>query len=115
MGMTEWKRHSAKVIRTQRWKGLRLEALRRDDFKCVACGARGRLEVDHVQPVRNAPDRAFDLGNLQSLCRACHTRKTRLECGHPPLSEDRQKWRDAVHALMRGDETPFETKGKHHA
>jgi 5-methylcytosine-specific restriction endonuclease McrA len=75
--------------------------LRRDDFKCVHCGARGRLEVDHKIPVRLAPERAFDLDNLQALCRSCHSRKTRLEVGLPPLSESRQQWRDSVRAMMR--------------
>lgn len=101
MGVTRWHRHSAAVTRTPQWKALRLMALRRDGWKCVQCGARGRLEVDHIQPVRTAPELAFDLGNLQCLCAACHTRKTRLEIGHPPLSEGRQQWREAVAAMMR--------------
>jgi 5-methylcytosine-specific restriction endonuclease McrA len=94
-----WNRHSAAVIRSSRWKGLRLMALRRDGWKCQSCGAAAR-EVDHIQPVRTHPERSFDLGNLQCLCTACHTRKTRLECGHPPLSEARQKWRDLAAAPM---------------
>lgn len=96
MGVIQYHRYSQAVIRSARWKGLRLEALRRDDFACVQCGARGRLEVDHIQPVRHHTDGAFDLANLQSLCRSCHSRKTRLEAGHPPLSKTRQAWRDAV-------------------
>lgn len=95
MGMRH-QRHSQAVIRSARWRRLRVEVLRRDGWKCVQCGARGRLEVDHVQPVRDYPEGAFEPGNLQCLCPACHTRKTRLESGHPPLSEDRQRWREAV-------------------
>jgi 5-methylcytosine-specific restriction endonuclease McrA len=37
--------------------------------------------VDHIQPVRNAPELAFDLSNLQCLCRRCHSRKTRVDLG----------------------------------
>lgn len=99
MGLIRWRRHSAVITRTERWKALRQQALRRDGFACRGCGARGRLEVDHVKPVRSHPELAWDLGNLQSLCPSCHTRKTRLECGHPPLSEDRSKWRTAVRQL----------------
>ena len=95
MGVMRWQRHSAAVTRTARWKGLRLMALRRDGWACAQCGARGRLEVDHVTPVRTAPERAFDLTN---------TRKTRLECGHPPLSDERQKWRAAVAQMMKGND-----------
>lgn len=42
-------------------------AKRRDGFRCVKCGQRIRLEVDHVLPVRDRPDLAFDLSNLQTL------------------------------------------------
>lgn len=94
-----YKRYSANVIQTKRWKGLRLEALRRDNWQCVQCGATGRLEVDHIIPVRSEPDRAYDLTNLQTLCPKCHTRKTRVECGHPPPNPDRVKWREAVQFL----------------
>ena len=100
MGLKEYRRHSAHITRSRRWKGLRLVALRRDGFRCVRCGASGRLEVDHIAPVRDAPERAYDLANLQSLCTSCHTRKTRLECGHDPIHPERLKWRAAVNDLM---------------
>jgi len=78
-----------------------MEALRRDGFACVKCGARGRLEVDHIEPVRDAPERAYDLTNLQALCRACHSAKTKAEVGFggAPLSPKRQAWRD----LLKGE------------
>lgn len=66
-------RHSQAVIRGPRWRALRLETLRRDGFKCRGCGARGRLEIDHIEPVRDRPDLSFEPGNLQSLCPCCHT------------------------------------------
>ena len=101
MGVKRFKRFSAHVTRSKRWPALRLQALRRDGFRCVKCGARGRLEVDHVEPVRNAPERAFDLANLQSLCAPCHTAKTRIECGHAPPSPARLAWREAVKQLEK--------------
>lgn len=109
MGVT---RHSKHIISTKRWKRLRVEILRRDDWQCVQCGARGRLEVDHVQPVRTHPELAFEPGNLQTLCPACHTRKTRIECGHPPLSPERAAWREAVAEIAA---KPNYHKGHTHA
>ena len=95
MGLNkDYFRHSARITKTKRWKRLRFEALRRDNFQCVQCGARGRLEVDHIEPVRTRPDLAWDLNNLQTLCKADHTRKTRAEIDLPQLSPQRQKWRD---------------------
>jgi len=99
MGLRKYHRYSEKVIRSKQWKSLRLEALRRDNFKCVKCGSKGRLEVDHIKPVRSNPELSFVLTNLQSLCRQCHSRKTRIEVGHAPLSEPRLMWRK----LMRGN------------
>ncbi len=71
---------------------MRLLAKRRDGFKCVQCGERGRLEVDHVKPIRDggAP---YDLDNLQSLCPACHARKTRMEIGLGREDPERDKWK----------------------
>ena len=109
MGVT---RHSKHIISTKRWKRLRVEILRRDDWQCVQCGARGRLEVDHVHPVRTHPELAFEPGNLQTLCPACHTRKTRIECGHPAPDPKRAAWREAVAEIAA---KPNEHKGHEHA
>lgn len=102
MGLTrkDFARFSRPILKTRRWKVLRLDILERDGWACVDCGTRrGRLEVDHIQPVRNRPDLAFEPANLAVRCSACHTRKTRLECGHKPLPQPRQDWRKAVAAL----------------
>jgi 5-methylcytosine-specific restriction endonuclease McrA len=106
MGMKTYDRHSAAVIRSPRWKALRFLARRRDGFKCVSCGASGRLEVDHIHPVRTHPDLAFDLANLQCLCRSCHSRKTRIEVGMDEVDPKRQAWRDLVHDLSKRKESP---------
>ncbi len=90
------RRYSRHITRGLRWRALRLEALRRDGWACVQCGGRHRLEIDHIEAVRTAPERAFDLTNLQTLCASCHARKTRIECGRPVLSPERQQWRDLL-------------------
>ncbi|MEC3863308.1 HNH endonuclease signature motif containing protein [Mesobacterium sp. TK19101] len=98
-------RHSKPILRTKRWKVLRMEILERDGFACVKCGARGRLEVDHIRPVRDCPEKAFDPANLQSLCPSCHTAKTRLECGHKPPDPKRQAWSKLVEDLSKPSKT----------
>jgi len=104
-------RYSKRVTRTKRWQVLRAEILERDKYRCRSCGTRGRLEVDHIKPVRTHPELSYAPGNLQCLCPSCHTRKTRIECGHPPPREDRLEWRKAVEALERPGKTPPEQKG----
>ncbi|MBT8474849.1 MAG: HNH endonuclease [Rhodobacteraceae bacterium] len=111
MGM-RFQRHGRWVYRDKRWPALRIAAKRRDGFKCVQCGARHRLEVDHIEPVRTHPELSFELTNLQTLCGKCHASKTRIECGHVPLSPERQKWRDLLRDMQRN---PIEQKGNDHA
>jgi 5-methylcytosine-specific restriction endonuclease McrA len=101
----DYKRHSAKVTRGPRWKAVRMHALDRDDWQCVQCGERRRLECDHIQPVKTHPELSYSLGNLQILCGSCHARKTRIEVGGTPLSPKRQEWRDLLSSM----------KGKHYA
>ncbi|WMS43439.1 HNH endonuclease signature motif containing protein [Acuticoccus sp. MNP-M23] len=92
-------RHSKHITRGARWAALRLQVLRRDGFKCRACGARARLEIDHIKPVRTDPQLAWDASNLQPLCPGCHTRKTNLEQGRSAPNPDRLAWA----ALLRED------------
>ncbi|WP_372615332.1 HNH endonuclease [Aquicoccus sp.] len=106
----EHHRHSRKVTSTARWRALRMEIIERDGGACVQCGTRGRLEVDHIKSVRIAPELGFDPGNLQTLCPGCHTKKTRIECGHPPPRKDRLDWSKAVEALERPGNKPVSRK-----
>ncbi|WP_425283400.1 HNH endonuclease [Methyloceanibacter marginalis] len=82
------------MTKTKRWKALRLQALRRDRWRCP-CGAPAR-EVDHVLPVRTHPELSYELSNLRSLCSSCHSRKTITEIGLSPLSPERRKWRELL-------------------
>lgn len=64
---------------TKRWDKLRAAQLLREPFcrACAAAGVRTRAtDVDHVTPHRGNIVLFFDSGNLQSLCHACHSRKT---------------------------------------
>jgi 5-methylcytosine-specific restriction endonuclease McrA len=111
VGVKTYERHSAKVIKDKRWPALRLACKRRDNFRCVKCGASGRLECDHIRRVRDAPELAFELSNLQTLCTPCHSAKTKLECGFGnEVSPARSAWRELI-AAMTANHKP---KGLHH-
>lgn len=88
-------RAGAAVYRSMRWKALRHAAKRRDGWACVQCGARGaRLDVDHIKPIREAPELSFDLANLQTLCIGCHSQKTsREKTRRAETGPDRLAWR----------------------
>ena len=111
MGMNDpWARYSRPVLKSKRWQVLRHFVLERDGWACVDCGTRkGRLEIDHIKPVRTHPDLAFDPANCAVRCPACHTRKTRIECGHPEKSPARKAWDRAVADLAA--ETSTQHKG----
>jgi len=68
------------------WNRLRLQALSRDFYLCVHCNANGEIksatDVDHIRPFSGKEDPLrLDIDNLQSLCKACHSRKTVLQDG----------------------------------
>ncbi|MDR1969528.1 MAG: HNH endonuclease [Burkholderiaceae bacterium] len=100
--MKDYFRHSRAVIHDPRWPALRLAAKRRDGWRCVQCGARGRLEVDHIKPVRDAPELAFVLGNLQTLCVSCHGKKTAQEVSFAKSIKTRDSWLKSIQTLLKG-------------
>jgi len=81
----------------RRAQRVRLQVLSRDRYRCRSCGRAGRLEVDHVRPLR-AGGEPYDMGNLQSLCRHHHVEKTREE-NRRELTPEEQAWRDFVAEL----------------
>ena len=54
-----------------------------DEWKCVYCGSKYNLEVDHIRPIANG-GLEFDLNNLRVLCQK-HNRGRKKPI---PISED---------------------------
>lgn len=52
---------------------------------CEHCLQQGKIEmatdVDHIVPRQNQTDLLCDDSNLQSLCKSCHSKKTKGEMG----------------------------------
>lgn len=109
MGVGRFRRHGSAIYRSPQWKAARLAAKRRDGWACVQCGAKGRIEVDHITAIRDggAP---FDLGNLQCLCPACHSRKTRIEVGLGREDPARDAWKNLLRDMQRN---PSSKRNKH--
>lgn len=88
----------AKRIRsTKRWQDLRELKLKADPL-CQLCERRGRLvpatEVDHVVPLVDRPDLAYEWANLMSICRPHHNRKTAREALARRRAQERTHERD---------------------
>lgn len=63
--------------RTPFTKSIRHEVFKRDDYRCVECGATNqdvRLHVDHIIPVSQGG--SDELDNLQTLCEDCNLAKS---------------------------------------
>lgn len=81
-------RHHDRIKNDPRWKAARVDCLDRDDHTCTCpgcvvcgtgCSSQDELEVDHIEPlsvvIDTAPELAFALDNLRTLCRPCHTHR----------------------------------------
>ena len=88
-------------LNLRRWRAVRRVVLDRDNWRCVACGRPGRLEVDHRVPLHVDPDQdAYDPAGCQALCRPCHFAKTSAENKRPPRSPAEAAWRDLASELL---------------
>lgn len=84
----------------QRWAGVRRVVFERDGYRCTSCGKAGRLECDHVTRLEREPGQdPYDPNGLQTLCRACHTEKTRRE-NQRELTPAEVAWRALVQEMM---------------
>ena len=81
------------VYRSARWAFTRRQVFDRDKWRCRSCGLTGGLECDHILPIDLGGD-AFDLDNLQALCRGCHVSKTARERRQKHETPERAEWLD---------------------
>ena len=64
------------IVRVERAKvsnKLRFAVFSRDNNRCVKCGSRRNLEVDHVYPISKGGKTVMN--NLQTLCHRCNVKK----------------------------------------
>jgi 5-methylcytosine-specific restriction endonuclease McrA len=77
-----WRRYRyQRYLRSERWRLLRKQVLRRAGWRCECCGRRGPLDVHHLTYERFGREL---LGDLQALCRDCHDGAHREARGRDP-------------------------------
>lgn len=84
-----------RIYESVRWRKLRAFKLRSEPL-CRVC-KRQANEVDHILSVREHPHLAWDLDNLQSLCKSCHSSKTKsnehvIGCDEGGMPLDARHW-----------------------
>ena len=77
---------------------MRKLALRRAGYRSELSGLAGRLEVDHIVPLRRGGD-PYALDNVQVLTRDEHIRKTAGENRRPDPARD--AWRALVAEIAK--------------
>lgn len=67
---------------TARWQKTRRMKLRRNPL-CEPCQRKGLIteaqQVHHLTPIKEAPDLALSMENLESICTRCHARENARE------------------------------------
>ncbi len=64
------------LVRVERAKvsnKMRFAVFARDHERCVKCGSRRNLEVDHIYPISKGGK--TEMRNLQTLCHRCNVKK----------------------------------------
>ena len=84
-----------KARSTSRYQRFRKRILHIEPL-CRPCRSNGLTvgaeEIDHIVPVYRAPDRFWDTGNVQPICRSCHESKTAEE-NRTSESPEHKAWR----------------------
>jgi len=66
-----------KIRNSHEMKVWRDQVFKRDNYKCIWCGASGSnnyLNADHIKPFSRFPKLRFDLSNGRTLCVPCHSK-----------------------------------------
>jgi 5-methylcytosine-specific restriction endonuclease McrA len=62
------------------WCSLRTIALKLYGRRCMKCGSKELIHVDHIRPISKFPDLKLSLTNLQVLCKGCNEEKSNIHC-----------------------------------
>jgi 5-methylcytosine-specific restriction endonuclease McrA len=55
---------------------IQKEVFKRDNYTCQICGAKGDLQVDHIQEWSKYIELRFSMDNCRTLCTKCHYKIT---------------------------------------
>ena len=54
------------------YKAARLACYKRDNFQCVECGSKDRIQAHHILSWADYPGLRYNINNLVTLCFDCH-------------------------------------------
>lgn len=85
--------------RSSKWPKVRAEHLK-ENSTCAVCQGTNKLEIHHVEPFHQAPEKELDPSNLITLCEGNKVHNCHLTWGHlgnykncnPDVVVDAQIW-----------------------
>jgi 5-methylcytosine-specific restriction endonuclease McrA len=86
-------------MHTPLWRKKKFKTHRRDGYKCVVCGASGRLETHHLTYIRIYVEK---IGDLVSLCPSHH--RAVHEHAKKQIESPTPNWPSAEHSFAPGRE-----------
>lgn len=72
---------------TKEYKEWRWSVISRDNFSCLWCGAKEKLEADHIKRWSECKELRYEVSNGRTLCMMCHNKTRGRHHENPELLE----------------------------
>ena len=60
------------IRKSKEYQEWRLEVYKRDNFECVVCGSKEKINAHHILGFKEYPEERFNVKNGVTLCEKCH-------------------------------------------
>ena len=64
----------------KKWQALRAKVFNLYGRQCMECRSAESLQIDHIKPKSRYPELAYNINNLQVLCKKCNMDKSNINC-----------------------------------
>lgn len=89
-----------RITRSSGWRKVRNFCIERDGKKCKVCGSTYDLQVHHIEPFSDHPEKELDPDNLLTLCgNSCHIvfgHLKNFKSYNPDVLKDVAEWADKI-------------------
>lgn len=89
-----------RITRSSGWRKVRNICIERDGKKCLVCGSTHDLQVHHIEPFSDCPEKELDPDNLLTLCgNSCHIvfgHLKNFKSYNPDVLKDVAEWADKI-------------------